>query len=60
MREQIFELLNEKVNEVYLHFQEELNIVYGDITVEQLYRQNEILEDLAELIDSVLTMEMNR
>ena len=57
MKNEIFKLLEEKVNEVYLHFQDKLNIRDGGIHPEVALRQDEILEELAELIDKVLTME---
>ncbi len=34
MEKEIYELLNEKVNEVYAHFQSELGIDSGDISPE--------------------------
>lgn len=58
MKEKIYELLDEKVNDVYFHFQEKLNIKYGDITPGQLFKQDELLEQLATLIEEVLIMEM--
>ena len=60
MENEIYELLEEKINEVYLHFQEKLNIESGDIRPEQLFEQDELLTKLSVLIKEVLVMEQNQ
>lgn len=58
MKDEILKVLDEKVNEVYLHFQEKLDIRDGAITPMQLLEQDEILEELAKHIENVLNYEM--
>lgn len=58
MENEIYELLEEKVTEVYLHFQEKLNIESGDIRPEQLFEQDELITKLAAVIKEVLIMEI--
>lgn len=60
MKNEIYELLEKKINEVYLHFQEKLNIESGDIRPGQLFEQDELLEKLSSLIEEVLVMEQNQ
>lgn len=60
MENEIFELLERKVIEVYLHFQEKLNIESGDIRPEQLLKQDELLTKLSVLIEKVLMMEKDQ
>ena len=60
MKDEILKVLDEKVNETYLHFQRKLNIRNGDITPMQLLKQDEILEELAKHIENVLNFENGR
>ena len=60
MENEIYELLQRKINEVYLHFQEKLNIESGDIRPEQLLEQDKLLEKLSILIKEVLIMEIRK
>lgn len=57
MRNEIIDMLEEKVDEVYLHFQEKLDIKVGDITPPQLIRQSSLIYDLAKEIEGVLNDE---
>ena len=57
--QKICELLEEKVNEVYLEMQEELNIQYGDITPLDALYQDKLIGNLAEHIENVLTWQQD-
>jgi len=48
------DLLQEKVDEIYLHFQEKLNICSGDIRPEDWLEQNREIDILASIIAKVL------
>lgn len=54
MKTKILELLEEKINEVYLKMQNELNIQYGDIAPLDALYQDKLMDDLAEHIENVL------
>ena len=56
-KQAIRELLDIKVNEVYEHFQDVLNIQDGDIFPADSIKQNELVDELASLINSVLQYE---
>ena len=57
MTDEIIKLLDEKVNEVYLHFQEKLDIRDGFIYPEDAFKQDEIIKSLANTIEKVLKYE---
>ena len=56
-KQAIRKLLDIKVNEVYEHFQDVLNIQDGDIFPADSIKQNELVDVLASLINSVLQYE---
>ena len=60
MENEIYELLQRKINEVYSHFQEKLNIENGDIRPEQFLEQDELLTKLSVLIKEVLIMKKDQ
>lgn len=57
MVDEIIKLLDEKVNEVYLYFQEKLDIRDGFIYPEDAFKQDEIIKSLANTIEKVLKYE---
>lgn len=58
METEIKEDLENKINEIYLKYQDRFDIQSGDIYPEQLFRQDELLDALAKLISEVLECEM--
>ena len=57
MRNEIINMLEEKVDEVYVYFQNKLGIKFGDISPGQLYRQDGLIVNLAKCIEEVLNDE---
>ena len=57
MRDKIKDLLDEKVNEVFIECQSEMGIVSGDITPEMALRLDEELDKLTEMIRDILGMQ---
>ena len=57
MRDKIKDLLEEKVNEVFIECQSEMGIVSGDITPEMALRLDEELDKLTEMIRDILGMQ---
>lgn len=55
METMVKDLLQDKVNEVYLHFQKQLNISSGDISPEDWFEQDKAINTLADIIAKVLT-----
>ena len=47
----------DKINEIFLECQEELNIKYGDISPDEAFKLEELEEKLADLICFVLSYE---
>lgn len=58
MKEKIYNLLDEKIQDVFLEMQEELNIKYGDVTPLEAYALEEIEQKMTDLIESILLHEM--
>lgn len=57
MRDKIKNLLDEKVNEIFIECQSEMGIVSGDITPEMALRLDEELDKLTEMIRDILGMQ---
>lgn len=57
MRDKIKDLLDEKVNEVFIECQSEMGIVSGDIIPEMALRLDEELDKLTEMIRDILGMQ---
>lgn len=57
MRNKIKDLLDEKVNEIFIECQSEMGIVSGDITPEMALRLDEELDKLTEMIRDILGMQ---
>ena len=57
MRDKIKDLLDEKVNEVFIECQSEMGIVSGDIAPEMALRLDEELDKLTEMIRDILGMQ---
>lgn len=57
MRDKIKDLLDEKVNEIFIECQSEMGIVSGDITPEMALRLDEELDKLTEMIRDILGMQ---
>ena len=52
--EKIYNLLDEKVNEIFYQMQNEMNIENGDITPLEFFDLDNSLKDLANKIESIL------
>ena len=59
-REELFSLVEEKVNEVFLAYQEANDIESGDISPEDAFRLDEVQEELTELIINVCEKNRNQ
>lgn len=57
MRDKIKDLLDDKVNEIFIECQSEMGIVSGDITPEMALRLDEELDKLTEMIRDILGMQ---
>ena len=57
MRDKIKDLLDEKVNEVFIECQSEMSITSGDIAPEMALRLDEELENVAEMITDIVEMQ---
>ena len=58
LKSDVWNDLQEKVNEVYLKYQERLYIKTGDISPLDHLKQDEIVNDLAQMITNVLISQM--
>lgn len=54
MKYHIMELLNDKIEDVFLELQDELEIEDGDIQPSDYFKLNELLEELATHIETVV------
>lgn len=57
-REKILNLLEEKVDEIFLQMQDELNIENGDIFPLDKFELDNCIEQLADKIETVLNTQM--
>lgn len=58
MKEKIYNLIDGKIQDVFLEMQEELNIKYGDITPPEAYALETIEQEMTDLIVTILLHEM--
>lgn len=54
MNEKVRELLEEKVNDIFLEMQNELNITSGDISPSMAFDLDEEMDNLANIITQIL------
>lgn len=56
-KSKVLQKIDDKINEIFLECQEELNIKYGDISPDEAFKLEELEEKLADLICFVLSYE---
>ena len=56
-KSKVLQKIDDKINEIFLECQEELNIKYGDILPDEAFKLEELEEKLADLICFVLSYE---
>ena len=58
MKEQILQLLEDKVNDTFLEMQNRLNIQHGDISPLQQWELDNCISELADKIEEILCIEV--